>query len=87
VRSNVPFELPYQPLKPSRLSEVKDEIFLKHDINLFNFVIDLNKALQDNVKTLTPPEKLDFSAITHGPFLIEPFPPALDESPGRCDSH
>src|SRR5262249_54053691 len=39
VRSNVPFELPSQPLRPARLSEVKDEIFLKHDINLFNFVI------------------------------------------------
>lgn len=74
LRTNAPFELPSDPLRPTRLEDVKDDLFLKHDLNLFNFVIDLNRALKERGTPFTPPERLDFSAITDGPFPLEAFP-------------
>lgn len=74
LRSNVPFDLPADPLRPARLEDVKDDLFLKHDLNLFNFVIDLNRALKESGKAFTRPERLDFSAITDGPFPLPEFP-------------
>jgi hypothetical protein len=44
---------------------------LKHDLNIYNFIIRLNRELKAQGKQLTKQEKLDFSAITDGPFAIE----------------
>ena len=42
---------------------MKDDIFLKHDLNLYNFVINLNTALSQAGRKLTQPEQINFSAI------------------------
>jgi hypothetical protein len=52
------------PLKPTRLRQIRDSVFLQHDLNLFNFVIELNQQLRDQGLEMTPRERLDFSAIS-----------------------
>jgi len=59
------------------LDELMPDGFVKHDLNLFNFVIWLNQELQAQGRTVKPPEKLDFSMIKEGPLLIDPMPSSL----------
>jgi hypothetical protein len=66
--------VPTTPLKPRSLDEVHEDLFLQHDLNLFNFVIDLNGQLAELGRTLTPRSELDFSAIQEMPPQFEPFP-------------
>ncbi|MEZ5424724.1 MAG: hypothetical protein R2747_00540 [Pyrinomonadaceae bacterium] len=75
IESNVSgIDIKLDPLKPVRLEDVLDEIFLKHDLNLFNFVINLNAELRRQDRRLESPPTLNFDAITDGPFPIEKFP-------------
>jgi len=60
--------LPLRPLSPA---DVKDHLFLQHDLNLYNFVISLNTALAAEGRSLTPPARIDFDAIDERPI---PFP-------------
>jgi hypothetical protein len=62
------------PLKPRSLDEVRDDLFLKHDLNLFNFVIHLNRQLQAAGRELTPIAQLDYSAISATPPELAPMP-------------
>ena len=52
------------PLQPTRLKEVRNHMFLQHDLNLFNFVIGLNRQLREQDLELAPIDELDFSCIT-----------------------
>jgi hypothetical protein len=63
IAANAPVDVPTAPLKPQNLDDLKDELFLKHDLNLFNFVIRLNQALRDKDEKLAPVAKPDFSMI------------------------
>lgn len=75
IRDNVPgVNITMNPLKPTNLEPVKDDLFLIHDLNLYNFVINLNKELRDNKLEVTKQEKLNFAAITSTPLPIEPLP-------------
>jgi len=75
IRDNTPgANFPMQPLRPKGLAAVKDDLFLVHDLNLFNFVIDLNRHLRATGQDIGPPAKVDFSAITDGPLDIERMP-------------
>lgn len=67
-------DVPTTPLRPHSLDEVHDDLFLQHDLNLFNFVIDLNGQLAASGRELTPRSELDFSAIHEVPPQFEPFP-------------
>lgn len=58
----------------NNVDELKDNAFVKHDINLFNFVIWLNQALVKENRTVQPPETLDFSMITDTGFPIDTQP-------------
>jgi len=51
------------PLLPRNIDDLKDELFVKHDLNLFNFVIRLNNALKAEGKQLGHAEQPDFSMI------------------------
>ncbi len=62
------------PLKPTRLAEIRNHVYLQHDLNLFNFVIEINRQLREHNLQLAPVEELDFSCITDGPLPIEPMP-------------
>lgn len=74
IAKNAAVELPLAPLKPNSLAELKDEVFLKHDLNLFNFVINLNQILRKENRSLTHVEKLDFSMISEPDISIDSMP-------------
>jgi hypothetical protein len=67
-------DVPTSPLKPRSLDEIRDGVFLQHDLNIYNFVIHLNQALQAQQLELTPRQRLDFSAISEHPPELDPFP-------------
>jgi hypothetical protein len=62
------------PLKPTRLTEIRDHIYLKHDLNLYNFVIEINRQLRAQGLELAPVDELNFDCISDGPLPIEPMP-------------
>ena len=57
-------DIPMHPLKPMHLDAVKDNLFLQHDLNLYNFIINLNNAMAKNGVAIQKTEQPDFSAIT-----------------------
>ena len=74
IAANAPVRVETRPLRPRTLADVEDDLFLQHDLNLFNFVIRLNTALRDAGERLRPPPRLDFGMITDGPFDLAPLP-------------
>jgi hypothetical protein len=67
-------EIALHPLKPQTLADLKDDVFLKHDLNLFNFVIEFNKNLREAGIDVRPPARLNFDCITDEQFEFEEFP-------------
>ncbi|MFC4099466.1 DUF6999 family protein [Paenibacillus xanthanilyticus] len=75
IRDNIPgVAIELNPLKPTNLEPVKDDLFLIHDLNLYNFVINLNRELSEKGLEITKQKRLNFDAITHGRIPIEPMP-------------
>ena len=75
IKDNVPeIEVDTVPLRPKNIDALKDNVFLQHDLNIFNFVIALNAGLDCNRKELVPPARLNFEAITDGPFPLDDMP-------------
>lgn len=75
IESNTPgVDIELHPLTPRNLEDLKDDVFLKHDLNLFNFVIAYNQDLREAGLEVTPPPRLNFDCITDGQFDFEPFP-------------
>ena len=72
IAGNVPgAKIKSNPLRPKCLDDLKNDLFLTHDLNLYNFIINLNSELKDKnlkIKHLSNP---DFSMITEGEFDIE----------------
>jgi hypothetical protein len=66
-------DIPMSPLKPKSLEDVKDNLFLNHDLNLFNFIIRLNTAMEEKDIKIVPIANPDFSCITTAEFEFEPF--------------
>lgn len=60
-----------EPMRPRRIADVRDDLFLKHDINVYNFLIALNEELAWRGTTIERCDALDFSAISDGPPEIE----------------
>ncbi len=58
-------------LRPRSLDDLKDEFFLKHDLNLYNFVIQLNQQIREKGLNIKAKENPDFSMVTEGEFDIE----------------
>jgi hypothetical protein len=72
VASNVPgVEIPLRPLRPGNLHDLVDNVFLQHDLNIFNFIIRLNRELKEKGIELAARPRLNFDAITDGPFNID----------------
>lgn len=67
-------DIPMNPLKPTRLEDVKNNIFLDHDLNLYNFVIRLNKAMREKGSTIVKAQNPVFTAISTTEFPFETFP-------------
>lgn len=74
IAANSPVTVETSPLKPMNLDDLKDELFLKHDLNLFNFVIRLGKALRDANEKLVSVERPDFSMIHEPEVTLESMP-------------
>ncbi|WP_367847523.1 hypothetical protein [Rhodoferax sp. WC2427] len=74
IAKNAPTPVATHPLQPLTLDDLKDETFLKHDLNLFNFVIRLNQTLRDAGQRLQFVEKPDFSMVVEPPLTVEQFP-------------
>ncbi len=66
--------LPLDPLQPLNFEDVKNDLFLRHDLNLYNFVIRLNTALQAEKLPFETPDVLDLSMITEDQFPHISFP-------------
>lgn len=67
-------EIKLNPLRPEKLSDLVDDVFLKHDLNIYNFIIEINKQLNEKGIDLAPVESLNFDCITDGDFPIEKMP-------------
>jgi hypothetical protein len=62
------------PLRPNNFHDVKDDLFLNHDLNLYNFVINLNKELQSKKMIISKADGLKTDMITEGQFDHIEFP-------------
>lgn len=62
------------PLHPHDLPDLKDNLFIQHDLNLFNFITRLNLSLRANhLSDIQANAQLDFSMISDdGNFPIAP---------------
>ena len=75
IRANAgPVEMGSVPLRPTRLKDIEDNLFLQHDLNVFNFIIELNRELRAQGRELTPPKTVDFSPISDSFPDFEHFP-------------
>jgi hypothetical protein len=75
IARNVPgTHVPLNPLRPVNLRDLRDHFFVKHDLNLFNFVINLNRELRAQGREVARPPVLVFDGISEGAFGIEPMP-------------
>lgn len=74
IAANAGVKIPSRPLRPITLDDLKDNLFVQHDLNLFNFVIYLNRALQDEGRTLAPPPVLDLSMVNPCPVRLADMP-------------
>lgn len=74
LAANSGTRVPTLPLRPLAPADVKDHLFLQHDLNLYNFVIGLNAELNAEGRGLTPPARIDFDAIDDRPIAFKKFP-------------
>lgn len=65
---------PLEDMRMRNLDDLKQDAFLRHDLNVFNFLIYLNQQLRDQGRDIVPVERLDFSDVTDGDLPIEPMP-------------
>lgn len=61
-------------LRPERLRDLVKDVFLQHDLNIYNFIIEINRQLNEQELELQPAGELDFSCLTDGEFPIEDMP-------------
>jgi hypothetical protein len=66
--------VPLRPLRPRNLDDLRDHLFLQHDLNLYNFVINLGRELRSQGRELAPPPAVDLDGISCGDFGLEPLP-------------
>jgi len=65
IKDNVPnTEVESAPLRPQQLEDLLDDTFLKHDLNVFNFVIQLNASLRSQGREIEHRKHLNFQAIS-----------------------
>ncbi|MGB7370327.1 MAG: hypothetical protein WA907_03665 [Erythrobacter sp.] len=50
-------------MEPRRIEDVEDNLFLKHDLNIYNFLIQLNAKMERRGTSIERRDLLDFSAI------------------------
>ncbi|KIQ97009.1 hypothetical protein [Lysobacter sp. A03] len=63
IAANAPVDIQTNPLRPEKIADVAPDMYLVHDLNLYNFVIRLNSALRASGKQLGKVETPDFSMM------------------------
>jgi len=75
IARNVPgTQVPLNPLRPLNLAQLRDDLFVKHDLNLFNFVINLGRELRAQQRDFSRADRIDFDGLSEGRFGIERMP-------------
>lgn len=75
IKANAgPVEVETVPLRPRTLRDLEDNVFLQHDLNVFNFIIQLNASLRAQGRDLIPVDRPDFSMISDEPIDLAPLP-------------
>ncbi|MCL6267837.1 DUF6999 family protein [Flagellimonas myxillae] len=75
IAKNVPdVQVTTSPLKPYDFDGIKDDLFLKHDLNLYNFVIKLNGELKEKGATIEKQRNLNLEMISENQFNHINFP-------------
>ena len=67
-------DLELNSLRPEKLTDLQDDVFLQHDLNVYNFIIDINRQLNDQGLELQSVDELQYDCITDGEFPIEEMP-------------
>jgi len=62
-----------EPMAPRCPDDVRDNLFLKHDLNIYNFLIQLNQEMTRRGVDLVQAKTLDFSAISDE-IALDPLP-------------
>ncbi|MFC4269987.1 hypothetical protein GQF03_05595 [Sneathiella chungangensis] len=63
-----------QPLRPKSLEDLLGNTFLIHDLNVFNFIIELNSRVSFEKISPKSLEEIDFSSISTEPFEFSELP-------------
>lgn len=75
IAANAPVEIETNPLRPEKIADVSPDMYLVHDLNLYNFVIRLNSALRASGRKLEKVDVPDLSMIQQPEHLrIEDMP-------------
>ena len=76
IADNAPVKIETSALRPRCLEDLRDDVFVRHDVNLFRFVIRLNEAMAEVDAELSPRplQRLDFSSIQEEPPALESMP-------------
>jgi hypothetical protein len=75
IKANAgPVEVETVPLRPRTLKDLEDNVFLQHDLNVYNFVIQLNAGLRAQGRDLAVVERPDFSMLSDRDFELAPLP-------------
>jgi len=58
-------EIKSHPLKPNTIKDLGDNVFVQHDLNIYNFIIQVSQYLNDNDTDIQPValKDMDFSMI------------------------
>ena len=62
-----------EPMQPRTIDDIKENLFLKHDLNIYNYLIALNGELERRGSRVERVERLDFSSISRD-LPIDPLP-------------
>lgn len=74
IAANAPVNVPTNPLCPRAIADVREDMFLVHDLNLYNFVIRLNQNLREAGRTLEYVPEPDLSMLHRPPLRLEDMP-------------
>ena len=75
IKTNAgPVEIDSWPLRPTKLEDLRDNVFLQHDLNIYNFIIQLNASLRAQGRNLAPVGQPDFSMISDEAIVLAPMP-------------
>lgn len=65
---------PLADMRVRTLDDLKRDTFLNHDLNMYNFILYLNRQLHEQGRGIEPRAEPDFGGITDGPLPIDPPP-------------